>query len=256
MLTASEKKYLCVSIGFLLLGAGLKTYRHSQVRLGPWAGEKPTSVGTDLVKARVAFPAFVTLTDFSGRPVWLPQSEPALCLRNPWLPTPCGATLSTAWQGQGWPSEFRDSTLASNQDGELSEAEVAFSVASAQTPHPLGQSPGDSAQEATPPVPVDRYTAAEGYVAFADNAPHRHRRGTASDPKPASGKKSDFTGTVSLNRADAPALTAIRGIGVKTAEAILAYRAEHGRFHNVEDLLMVKGIGEKKLERIRPYLIL
>ena len=45
---------------------------------------------------------------------------------------------------------------------------------------------------------------------------------------------------------------ALPGVGETTAERILEYRHEHGRFSSLEDLLNVKGIGKKKLERIAP----
>lgn len=49
---------------------------------------------------------------------------------------------------------------------------------------------------------------------------------------------------------------AIRGIGEKTAQVIVQYRVEHGPFRELRELLQVKGIGEKKLEKIVPFLIL
>ena len=39
------------------------------------------------------------------------------------------------------------------------------------------------------------------------------------------------------------------GIGIKKAEAIVTYRKEHGKFKNLEDLQMVKGIGTKTVEK-------
>ncbi|ATX81437.1 competence protein ComEA [Mariprofundus ferrinatatus] len=56
---------------------------------------------------------------------------------------------------------------------------------------------------------------------------------------------------VNLNTANVEQLTAVKGIGEKTAAAIVAYRDEHGAFAKVDDLLNVKGIGEKKLATIR-----
>ncbi len=67
---------------------------------------------------------------------------------------------------------------------------------------------------------------------------------------------SGFSGKIDLNRADAAGLMRIKGVGEKTAQAILAYRRAHGAFRNVRDLLQVKGIGEKKLEKLGPYIIL
>ncbi|MEO6095715.1 MAG: helix-hairpin-helix domain-containing protein [Fibrobacteria bacterium] len=59
-----------------------------------------------------------------------------------------------------------------------------------------------------------------------------------------------------LNRAPAAELTRVKGIGEKTALAIVEYRVSHGPFRELRDLLQVKGIGEKKLEKLGPYLIL
>ena len=55
---------------------------------------------------------------------------------------------------------------------------------------------------------------------------------------------------VNINTADATALTAnIKGIGVKKAEAIVAYREQHGDFSRAEDLAKVRGIGKKTVEK-------
>ncbi len=61
---------------------------------------------------------------------------------------------------------------------------------------------------------------------------------------------------IHLNRATASDLARVPGIGPKTAERIVDYRKAHGLFHKVEDLLNIKGIKEKKLEQMRPYLTL
>ena len=60
---------------------------------------------------------------------------------------------------------------------------------------------------------------------------------------------------VDINTADAQALAdAIDGVGIKRAEAIVAYRQEHGPFQSVDDLVNVKGIGPKILENNRDEL--
>lgn len=58
---------------------------------------------------------------------------------------------------------------------------------------------------------------------------------------------------VDINKATADGLTVVPGIGKATAQRIVAWREEHGPFRRVEDLMKVKGIGEKTLEKIRPY---
>jgi competence protein ComEA len=56
---------------------------------------------------------------------------------------------------------------------------------------------------------------------------------------------------VNLNTAGVDQLKQLKGIGEKTAQAIVEYREKNGPFQKVEDLLQVKGIGEKKLEELR-----
>lgn len=57
---------------------------------------------------------------------------------------------------------------------------------------------------------------------------------------------------VNINTADAQALaTVLNGIGLKKAEAIVAYREQHGKFTSPEQLLEVKGIGKATLDKNR-----
>jgi competence protein ComEA len=58
---------------------------------------------------------------------------------------------------------------------------------------------------------------------------------------------------VDLNKATTEALVSIPGIGRVMAERIIAWREEHGPFRRVEDLMKVKGVGEKTFEKLRPY---
>jgi competence protein ComEA len=56
---------------------------------------------------------------------------------------------------------------------------------------------------------------------------------------------------VYLNHADVAELRRLPGVGPKRAEAILALRQRLGRFHRVEDLLRVKGVGRATLKKWR-----
>lgn len=86
--------------------------------------------------------------------------------------------------------------------------------------------------------------------------------GSAPGEKGKSGKKSKSSGggapaegSIDINSATADQLDAVPGIGPVMAEAIVAYREENGKFASVEDLQgKVKGVGEKTLEKISPYL--
>ena len=55
---------------------------------------------------------------------------------------------------------------------------------------------------------------------------------------------------IDLNHADAAELTALPGVGKTTAEAIVAWREEHGPFASVEELLLVPGVSAATLEAI------
>lgn len=57
---------------------------------------------------------------------------------------------------------------------------------------------------------------------------------------------------VFVNRADETELRRLPGVGAKRAEAIVALRRRVGRFHRVEDLMRVKGIGRAAIKKWRP----
>mgnify|MGYP001126910701 FL=1 len=61
---------------------------------------------------------------------------------------------------------------------------------------------------------------------------------------------------VNVNTADAAELETLTGIGPALAQAIIDYRAGHGAFRSADDLLLVKGIGEAKLEGFRAEITL
>ncbi|WP_232282244.1 ComEA family DNA-binding protein [Paenibacillus sp. oral taxon 786] len=71
--------------------------------------------------------------------------------------------------------------------------------------------------------------------------------------KEEAGKSTD-TGKISINRAGLAELQEIPGIGEKKAKAILDYRNAHGPFTSIEALTEVKGIGDKMLEKMKPYI--
>ena len=59
-----------------------------------------------------------------------------------------------------------------------------------------------------------------------------------------------FAQKVDINKASATEIsTALVGVGQSKAEAIVAYRKEHGPFKTADDLVLVKGIGEKTVAK-------
>ncbi len=59
---------------------------------------------------------------------------------------------------------------------------------------------------------------------------------------------------IDVNSAGAEALQVLPGVGPKLAEAIIKSREKDGPFQKASDLLRIKGIGAKKLEKMMPYL--
>ena len=81
----------------------------------------------------------------------------------------------------------------------------------------------------------------------------------AKPSKPAAAVKSatpaaTATEPVNINTATQAQLESLPGLGAKAAERILEYRQKNGRFKKIEDLMNVKGIGEKSFLKLKPLL--
>jgi len=61
---------------------------------------------------------------------------------------------------------------------------------------------------------------------------------------------------VNINTADVNKIETLPGVGPKLAKDIVDYRAAHGSFLFKEDLMKVRGIGQKKYEEIKEYILL
>ena len=70
----------------------------------------------------------------------------------------------------------------------------------------------------------------------------------ATNPSPAAG------GKVNINQATAEQIAMLPRIGAKVATRVLDYRKTHGPFAKPENLMEVKGIGEKLFLTLKPYI--
>jgi len=68
-------------------------------------------------------------------------------------------------------------------------------------------------------------------------------------------KKKPPASPINLNTATSEQLQQVPGIGPSTADKILQMRKSYGAFKSVDDLLAVRGIGQKRLEKMRKYLV-
>ena len=76
----------------------------------------------------------------------------------------------------------------------------------------------------------------------------------ASKPSAASKGGAAPIAPINLNTATQAQLETLPGIGAKAAQRILEYRQKNGSFKKPEDLMNVKGIGEKAFLKLKPYL--
>jgi len=103
--------------------------------------------------------------------------------------------------------------------------------------HPLLSAPPQTIRSEAPPAPLTEPSETP--------APTETPRGTpapdwASQP-------------INVNTADEDLLCALPGIGPEIAARIVRYREENGPFQRPDDLIQVKGIGEKTVDNLRDY---
>ncbi len=95
-----------------------------------------------------------------------------------------------------------------------------------------------------------------GDIAITPTLPPVRRSSPIPSPRSSRPKasKAEFVGKISLNTSTKAQLETLPGVGPSTAQKILDYRFEHGGFGSIDELKAVSGIGDKKLEKMRPYL--
>jgi competence ComEA-like helix-hairpin-helix protein len=69
-------------------------------------------------------------------------------------------------------------------------------------------------------------------------------------------QKNPPTAPVDVNTATVAQLQQLPGVGPAMANSIVQFRKKSGPFERIEDLLAIRGITSRKLERLRPYLTL
>lgn len=102
-------------------------------------------------------------------------------------------------------------------------------------------SPGDAFAEDVSDIPAES----------ASTAQNTHSSTDPPAAKPSGGMS--VSQKIDLNRATAEDLDRLPRIGPKMAQRILEFRGAFGPLRSVDELLSVRGIGQKTLEQIRPH---
>ena len=76
----------------------------------------------------------------------------------------------------------------------------------------------------------------------------------AQSEKAPAAPKATASAPVNLNAASVAQLQTLPGIGASTAQRILEHRQKNGAFKKIEELMNVKGIGEKSFLKLKPLI--
>ena len=179
----------------------------------------------------------------------------------------CGGNLYQEWRavGEGLTLVQEDATAgetaADSAAPENASGEVVVHVAGAVSSPGVYTLPADSR--------VDDAVRAAGATADADLSQLNLAQKLADGQKitvpvagatPADGSSaattadSDNGGLININTATQEELESLPSIGEVRAQAILAYREEHGGFRTTDELMEVSGIGEKIFADISPHI--
>lgn len=87
---------------------------------------------------------------------------------------------------------------------------------------------------------------------LATTSPFISHNNTVLTSPPTKNIHNPISALVNINTADEETLAAeLKGIGLKRAKAIVAYRNEHGPFKSIDDLANVKGISKRIVDQNR-----
>lgn len=104
---------------------------------------------------------------------------------------------------------------------------------------------------------LGKYRFYQNYINISLSEPRSSTHYTEPDARsPAVRVDSGTVPKIDINSADIDLIMLLPGVGRETALRIIEYRSKNGDFTRVDDLIGVSGIGVKKLEKLKDYVII
>lgn len=97
------------------------------------------------------------------------------------------------------------------------------------------------------------YEVSDGEKIYIPNLSEESEEENVPEPN-ISNSNANTKGKVNINKATATELTSVPGIGASTAQKIITYREENGKFQTIEDVKKVSGIGDSKFESMKDFI--
>lgn len=138
-----------------------------------------------------------------------------------------------------------------NEPSESAEVSGAPISESEQEPP---ESPPVTEESSDAPASLPEYSSDISESEAEQSSPPESSVSSAPLPVSSAPFKPGQTEPININTATSRELQSLSGIGEVKARAIVDYRNEHGFFASVDELINVKGIGEKTLEKIRAFI--
>ena len=211
------------------------------------------SLAAPSAKKQVGLPAAADFSDAGFAPLSAPRH--ALIVR--------GTPVRTAIASASAPAASAETESTPNDDPPAAPEPAA--PAPAEPPvegRVLGKPAAPPAEtQPTPAAPAPVYVGTASKTRTTRTASSRKTSGSVSKSGTSAAKsggkfKNPGDGIVHLNTASAAELEKLPGVGPAMSARILEYRHEIGGFKSVEQIMDVKGIGEKKYAKMQPFLAL
>ncbi len=94
----------------------------------------------------------------------------------------------------------------------------------------------------------------DGEKIFIPSQEESDSEGVLSSQSGSSSSARSSDGKININTADSSQLQELNGVGPATAEKIINYRKQNGRFQSIEDIKNVSGIGDKTYEKLKDHI--